>query len=129
MPGACARALAYAAGRRFSQIENVRDHAQPGHRRKNYAARSIETVPDESYGISADHERYVEFRDLFQALDRLPEEQRSVVLIAVEDLSYAEAAQALDISIGTLMSRLWRGRKRLRAMMEGNTQAEAVRAK
>jgi len=44
-------------------------------------------------------------------------------------LFYAKAAQALDIPIGTLMPRLWRGRERLRAMMEGNTQAEAVRAK
>jgi RNA polymerase sigma-70 factor (ECF subfamily) len=90
----------------------------------------IDAVPDERYRISADQERYVEFRDVFQALDRLPEEQRSVlVLIAVEDMSYAEAAQVLDIPIGTVMSRLSRGRERLRAMMEGNAQPEAVRAK
>jgi len=88
----------------------------------------IDAVRDERYRISADQERYVEFRDVFQALDRLPEEQRSVlVLIAVEDLSYAETAQVLDIPIGTVMSRLSRGRERLRAMMEGNSQPEAVR--
>jgi RNA polymerase sigma-70 factor (ECF subfamily) len=90
----------------------------------------IDTVRDERYRIAADQERYVEFRDVFQALDRLPEEQRSVlVLISVEDLTYAEAAQALDIPIGTVMSRLFRGRERLRAMMEGNAQAEVVQAK
>ena len=90
---------------------------------------SIDAAPDERYRVSADQERYLEFCDVFQALDRLPEEQRSVlVLIAVEDLSYAEAAQVLDIPIGTVMSRLSRGRERLRAMMEGHAQPEAVRA-
>ena len=89
---------------------------------------SIDAAPDERYRISANQERYLEFRDVSQALDRLPEEQRSVlVLIAVEDLSYAETAQALDIPIGTVMSRLSRGRERLRAMMEGNAQPKAVR--
>ena len=89
----------------------------------------IDAVVDEKYRLSADQERHVEFRDVVQALDRLPEEQRSVlVLIAVEDLSYAEAAQVLDIPIGTVMSRLSRGRERLRAMMEGKPQPEAVRA-
>jgi len=90
---------------------------------------SIDAAPDDRYRVSADQERYLEFCDVFQALDRLPEEQRSVlVLIAVEDLSYAEAAQVLDIPIGTVMSRLSRGRERLRAMMEGHAQPESVRA-
>ena len=67
----------------------------------------IDTVRDERYRIAADQERYVEIRDVFQALKCLPEEQRSVlVLISVEDLSYAEAAQVLEIPVGTVMSRL-----------------------
>jgi RNA polymerase sigma factor (sigma-70 family) len=58
-------------------------------------------------------------RDILLGLDALPEEQRSVLLlVAVEDLSYAEAASALGIPVGTVMSRLSRARERLRNFME-----------
>ncbi|HUJ86530.1 MAG TPA: sigma-70 family RNA polymerase sigma factor [Burkholderiales bacterium] len=57
-------------------------------------------------------------RDLDRALARLPQEQREVLLlVALEDMSYEEAARALDIPIGTVMSRLSRARERLRAML------------
>lgn len=57
----------------------------------------------------------LEVRDVLAALSRLPEAQRTaLVLIALEDFSYAEAARVLDIPIGTLMSRLARGREALR---------------
>ena len=59
-------------------------------------------------------------RDLQAALDLLPIEQKQVVLlVGLEDLSYAEAAAVLDIPIGTVMSRLSRGRESLRALMAG----------
>jgi len=52
---------------------------------------------------------------LDRALERLPPEQRAVFLLrAVEDLSYREIADALDISLGTVMSRLSRARDKLR---------------
>lgn len=52
------------------------------------------------------------------ALERLPEEQRlAVALVLVEGLSYKEAAHTLDIPIGTLTSRLARGREALQAML------------
>jgi RNA polymerase sigma factor (sigma-70 family) len=99
-------------------------------RKRKIEVTPIDAVADDKYRISADQERYLEFRDVVQALDRLPEEQRSVlVLIAVEDLSYAEAAQVLEIPIGTVMSRLSRGRERLRLMMQSDAQSEAVRTK
>lgn len=57
--------------------------------------------------------------DALAALDHLPEEQKSLLLlVGVEDLSYAEAAEALGIPLGTAMSRLARGRKRLREIVE-----------
>jgi RNA polymerase sigma-70 factor (ECF subfamily) len=60
----------------------------------------------------------LEVRDALAALSRLPEAQRAaVVLIALEDFSYAEAARVLEIPIGTLMSRLARGREALRRAM------------
>ncbi len=53
-------------------------------------------------------------------LGRLPEEQRSVLLlIAVEGLSYQETAAALDLPMGTVTSRLARGRLALKALMDG----------
>jgi len=52
------------------------------------------------------------------ALARLPEEYRSVVILAlVEDLSYKEIAAALSIPLGTVMSRLHRGRKLLQGQL------------
>lgn len=68
-------------------------------------------------------------RDLAAALDRLPDEQRAVLLlVSVEDLSYAEAASALDISIGTVMSRLSRARERLRREMAGEGKVVPLRS-
>ncbi|MCA7085664.1 RNA polymerase sigma factor [Cupriavidus sp. DB3] len=62
----------------------------------------------------------LEVRDLDYALQRLPAEQREVVLlIGLESMSYAEVALALGIPVGTVMSRLSRGRERLRSLMAG----------
>ena len=66
--------------------------------------------------------------DLQAALEKLPVEQREIILlIALEDMSYAEVATALGIPIGSVMSRLSRGRERLRSLMEG--QPDPVRLK
>jgi RNA polymerase sigma-70 factor (ECF subfamily) len=66
----------------------------------------------------------LELRDLDAALRRLPAEQREVLLlVGLEQLSYAEASRALGIPVGTVMSRLSRGRERLRALMSGATVA------
>ena len=49
------------------------------------------------------------------ALMRLPEDQREVlVLVAIEGLAYKDAAEILDLPLGTLMSRLARAREALR---------------
>ena len=52
------------------------------------------------------------------AMMKLPEEQRTAVaLVLVEGLSYKEAAAALDVPIGTVTSRLARGREALQRML------------
>jgi RNA polymerase sigma-70 factor (ECF subfamily) len=57
----------------------------------------------------------LELQDALGALARLPEAQRAaLVLIALEDFSYSEAARVLGVPLGTLMSRLARGREALR---------------
>lgn len=78
-------------------------------------------VLDETHGESASQragqEDRLEWRDMLRALDRLSEEQRVVVLlVSVEDLSYAETAAVLGVPVGTVMSRLARGRERLRQL-------------
>jgi RNA polymerase sigma-70 factor (ECF subfamily) len=58
--------------------------------------------------------------DLQRCVLLLPEDQRAVLLlVALEDLSYAEVAKILDIPVGTVMSRLSRARSRLHELMEG----------
>lgn len=52
------------------------------------------------------------------ALERLPENYREVVLLCdVEEMKYQEIAELLDIPVGTVMSRIGRGRKLLRGML------------
>jgi RNA polymerase sigma-70 factor, ECF subfamily len=61
-------------------------------------------------------------RDLWQAFAHLPELQRAaILLISVEEMSYEEAAAVLDIPVGTLMSRIHRGRERLRELMANSS--------
>ena len=55
---------------------------------------------------------------MIQALAALPEQQREVVLlVGLEGMSYVEAARVLNVPIGTIMSRLSRGREALRQHM------------
>ncbi len=62
--------------------------------------------------------------DLERGLATLTEEQREVVLlVALEDMTYADVSRALGVPIGTVMSRLSRGRERLRRAMDGEPDA------
>lgn len=70
----------------------------------------------------------LEIRDLDAALQALPEEQREVVLlVGLEQMSYEEAAKVLEVPIGTVMSRLSRGRERLRRLTQGLPDATALK--
>lgn len=61
------------------------------------------------------------YADVVRALAALPEDQRAVLLlVGVEDMAYAEAAGVLGIPIGTVMSRLSRGRAQLRRYVAGD---------
>ena len=64
-------------------------------------------------------EREADLMSVQSAMARLPEEQRMAVsLVLVEGLPYKEAAEVLDVPIGTLTSRLARGREALQAMLD-----------
>jgi RNA polymerase sigma-70 factor (ECF subfamily) len=71
---------------------------------------------------------WAELRDMDDALARLPAEQRAVVLlVGLEQFTYQEAARALDVPVGTVMSRLSRGRERLRLILAGDPRAAALK--
>ena len=61
--------------------------------------------------------RRLELRDLERALAQLPEEQRAVILlVGLEGMRYEEVAAVLDVPVGTIRSRLSRGREALRRL-------------
>lgn len=52
-----------------------------------------------------------------------PEHREVILLVGLEGLSYREAAETLDIPVGTLMSRLARGRERMRELLDSEPAA------
>lgn len=89
--------------------------------RRARASRFLDSTLREA-GVKPEQEQRVEVYDTLTMLSRLSPDQQSVlVLIGVEGLSYAEAAEILDIPVGTVMSRLARGREQLRRLMARHT--------
>ncbi|WP_043751783.1 sigma-70 family RNA polymerase sigma factor [Methylobacterium nodulans] len=92
-----------------------------GQRRRQVEARyadTLEHLADEAVPPAQDsHVRLAQIREAFS---RLPEEQRAALhLVTIEGMAYQEAADVLGIPIGTLMSRLGRGRAALRNFENG----------
>ncbi len=79
----------------------------------------LDDVSEARLAQAPDQEAAMQRRDLLEALERLPEDQRHLLLlISLEGLSYAEAAVVTGVPIGTVMSRLARARERLRRLLE-----------
>ncbi|MGK6319136.1 sigma-70 family RNA polymerase sigma factor [Sphingomonas sp. DT-204] len=83
-------------------------------------SRAAQTFVAEAAGLAVGDagdraiEAAVELDQVMRAMARLPDEQReAVALVLVEGLAYKEAAAVLDIPMGTLTSRLVRGREAL----------------
>ncbi|MBR0679576.1 sigma-70 family RNA polymerase sigma factor [Roseomonas eburnea] len=119
-PGASLRAWLYAIlWRRF--IDGKRSEAVA----RRHAEASAEALPPLPLAAP---DQALEAARVVALLARLPEEQRAVlVLVAVEGLDYAEAAAVLGIPVGTVMSRLSRGRERLRGLSGAEAAPPALR--
>ena len=90
-------------------VDHQRQHSRRG------TTVPFHLVDDAALGRPADQDAGLHHRDLLRALDALPEEQRTVLLlISVEGLSYGEVAAVVGVPLGTVMSRISRGRDRLR---------------
>ena len=71
------------------------------------------TLPTQPNAMAA-----LELRDLERALVKLPQEQREVILlVGLEGMRYEEVAEILSVPVGTVRSRLSRGRDQLRILM------------
>jgi RNA polymerase sigma-70 factor (ECF subfamily) len=74
--------------------------------------------------LPASQEKRLELRDLDRALARLPQEQRAVILlVGLEGMPYVDVAVVLGVPVGTVRSRLSRGRFALRQLMDTGSRA------
>jgi RNA polymerase sigma-70 factor (ECF subfamily) len=84
---------------------------------RNSFARSQTTVAREAHEGCQEH--VADLNKVYRAINLLPKEQRDVVvLVTIQELSYQEAAASLGVPIGTVMSRLARGREKIRTLLK-----------
>jgi RNA polymerase sigma-70 factor (ECF subfamily) len=89
-------------------------------RRRSRSPKTVEMADGTDPGVPPQQHALSATTDLTSALSRLPDAFRSaVVLRDVEDFSYDEIARILGIPIGTVMSRIHRGRALLRQTLAG----------
>lgn len=107
----------------FTTLHNI---FVDGHRRRKTRSKEvpIENVAADLVSLPR-QTKWLEVRDMVAALRELPVEQRQVVLlVGLEGLSYQETATILKIPVGTVMSRLSRGREALRQLTTNGTSGK-----
>ena len=98
-------------------------------RRSVREASSIELSEAPQLTVQSNAIASLELRDLETALGKLQPEQREVILlVGLEGMSYEEVAAILEIPVGTVRSRLSRGRDQLRQLMGMEAKNERLRA-
>ena len=98
-------------------------------RRSVREASSIELSEAPQLTVQSNAIASLELRDLETALGKLQPEQREVILlVGLEGMSYEEVAAVLEIPVGTVRSRLSRGRDQLRLLMGMEGKNERLRA-
>lgn len=112
-------------------LTTILQHVRSNRRRARFRSPLVDD-PHDRIGLATPFEppvpQQLTDEDLLAALRRIPERfQEVIVLCDVEELTYKEIADVLEIPIGTVMSRLHRGRALLRAEFGTSTRAFAGR--
>lgn len=97
-------------------IDNRRAHARQ--------SRVVQPMSEDIVAVSEDgrdsFDAAISLRQVREMMTRLHEDERAVLaLVSIDGLTYQQAATALDVPIGTVMSRLARARNKLLQLMEG----------
>jgi RNA polymerase sigma-70 factor (ECF subfamily) len=99
-------------------------------RRRDVRVTSIEDLPPGESDIAdeeIDRVRRLDGAQILQALGEIPEAFRApLTLFYLEDLSYSEIAETLGVPVGTVMSRLSRGKDQLRSALAAQATAPQV---
>ena len=105
-------------------------HVIHHHRRKFFNVRMVkdsEEILDQVAVSSEPIPERLTDEEILGALDRVPQDFRAVVLLVdVDEFSYKEASGILNVPIGTVMSRLSRGRKLLRDQLAETAQSYGI---
>jgi RNA polymerase sigma-70 factor (ECF subfamily) len=111
----------------YDMLRRSRRHPAQPLFAEDEASEEIESsiwLADPNASVQETVERDEEAQRLYQMLDELPDVYRSVLtLIDLYELDYAEAAQALNVPIGTVKSRLARARLQMQAKLRDNKYA------
>jgi RNA polymerase sigma-70 factor, ECF subfamily len=84
----------------------------------------MDDAPQSRLASAQTQEQTMHFNDVVDAFHRLPLNDRVILsLVVIEGMKYEEAAETLDVPVGTVRSRLSRARNRLMAMIEGEAEA------
>ena len=100
-------------------------------RRSRFTGEWDELVADRLLAAPAGQDRQIELGDVERALQHLPQSQReALILVGAGGFAYEEAAEVCGVAVGTIKSRVARGRVALEALMSGTglrSRAEHVR--
>ena len=103
------------------------DHVRSRKRREPAPEAELEALGDSGLGARRPEAR-LELEAVRAQMAALPDDQRAALaLVAIEGLSYAEAAAALEVPVGTVMSRISRARARLLAARQDTARQDTAR--
>ena len=88
--------------------------------RKQRETTDIEDLPAGTFAVSATHEDRLILKELGQAVNRLPSDQREALfMVVLQGMSYEDVAEATGCAVGTAKSRVFRARRQLQTWLMG----------
>jgi len=97
--------------------------------RRSVRQGSMVHIDDIQPATPATQMRRLELNDLERAVARLPDEQRTVLLlVGLEGMKYEEVAEIHEVPVGTVRSRLSRARTAIRSMLDGESDRPSLRS-